>query len=62
MSNKRVVFPFAEAGMGHIIPMRGIADAFEHNYGDRVDCLRSRFLPKAAMRVSKRSKNVCAIP
>lgn len=47
MSNKRVVFPFAEAGMGHIIPMRGIADAFEHNYGDRVDCLRSRFFTES---------------
>ncbi len=39
----RVVFPFVEAGMGHIMPMRSIADAFEKKYGAYCDVIRSRF-------------------
>ncbi len=39
----RVVFPFVEAGMGHIMPMRSIADAFEKKYGAYCEVVRSRF-------------------
>lgn len=43
MSKPRVVFPFTEAGLGHIMPMISIADEFEKLYGDRVEVVRSAF-------------------
>ena len=39
----RVVFPFVEAGMGHIMPERSIADAFEKKYGAYCEVVRSKF-------------------
>lgn len=39
----RVVFTFVEAGLGHIMSVRPVADAFEKKYGDRVDVVRSDF-------------------
>ena len=43
MSKPRVLFPFTEAGLGHIIPLRSIADEFERLYGDKVEVVRSNF-------------------
>lgn len=43
MDKPRVVFPFTEAGLGHIMPMNSIADEFERLYGDRVEVVRSQF-------------------
>lgn len=43
MNKPRVVFPFTEAGLGHIMPMTSIADEFERLYGDRVEVVRSQF-------------------
>lgn len=43
MAKPRVVFPYTEAGLGHIMPMNSIADEFERLYGDRVECIRSNF-------------------
>lgn len=42
-SKPRIVFPFVEAGLGHIMPMTAIADAFEAKYGDRVSVVRTNF-------------------
>lgn len=42
-SKYRVLFPFVEAGLGHIMPMRAIADAFEKKYGDRAEVVRVNF-------------------
>jgi|GEM_PF-733613 len=39
----RVLFPYVEAGLGHIIPMRAVANAFDNKYGDKVEVVRSRF-------------------
>ena len=39
----RILFPFTEAGMGHIMPLRTIADTFEKKYGDKVEVIRSQF-------------------
>lgn len=39
----RVVFTFIEAGMGHIIPERAVAEVFERKYGDKVEVIRSSF-------------------
>lgn len=47
MTRPRVVFPFTEAGMGHIMPMRSIADEFEKLYGDRVEVVRSSFFSES---------------
>lgn len=43
MSKPRVVFPYTEAGLGHIMPMKSIADEFERLYGDKVEVVRSEF-------------------
>lgn len=43
MQKPRVLFPFTEAGLGHIMPMTAIADKFEELYGDKVECIRSSF-------------------
>lgn len=47
MDKPRVLFPFTEAGLGHIIPMRSIADEFERLYGDKVEVVRSNFFTDA---------------
>ncbi|MDE7301379.1 MAG: glycosyltransferase [Clostridia bacterium] len=39
----RVIFPYTEAGLGHIMPMNSIADEFEKLYGDKVEIVRSQF-------------------
>lgn len=43
MNKPRVLFPYTEAGLGHIEPMNSIAAEFERLYGDRVECIRSQF-------------------
>ena len=40
---KKIVFPFVEAGLGHIMPMRAVADAFEAKYGDKCIVERTFF-------------------
>lgn len=47
MNRPKVLFPFTEAGLGHIIPMRSIADEFERLYGDKVEIVRSNFFTEA---------------
>lgn len=43
MRKPRVVFPFVEAGFGHIMPMTAVANAFEKKYGDKCEIVRTRF-------------------
>ncbi len=43
MKKPRVIFPYTEAGLGHIMPMNSIAGEFEKLYGDKVECVRSNF-------------------
>lgn len=43
MNKPKVLFPYVEAGMGHIAPMRAIAGKFKELYGDRVDCVECKF-------------------
>ncbi len=43
MAKPRVLFPFTEAGLGHIVPMKSIADEFERLYGDKVEVVRCNF-------------------
>ena len=39
----RVVFPFVEAGLGHILPQKSISETFRKKYGDRVEVVLSDF-------------------
>lgn len=43
MNKPKVLFPYVEAGMGHIVPMRAIAKKFKEMYGDCVDCVETNF-------------------
>ena len=43
MKKIKVLFPFVEAGFGHIIAEKSIADAFEKKYGDYCEVVRSYF-------------------
>ena len=43
----RVVFPFVEAGFGHIMAERSIADAFEKKYGEYFEVVRSDFFKES---------------
>ena len=47
MKKPRVVFPYTEAGFGHIMPMNAIADKFEELYKDKVECVRSDFFTES---------------
>lgn len=39
----RVLFPYVEAGYGHIMPMKSILDSFTKKYGDKVEVVSVRF-------------------
>lgn len=47
MAKPRVLFPYTEAGLGHIMPMNSIADEFERLYGDKVEVVRSSFFTES---------------
>ena len=39
----RVLFPYVEAGKGHIVPERTVCEVFKKKYGDRVEVVESNF-------------------
>ncbi len=39
----RIVFPFVEAGLGHIMPLKAVHDIFIEKYGDKVDVVSIKF-------------------
>ena len=43
----KVVFTFVEAGMGHIMPATGLADAFEQKYGDKCEVVRLKIFSES---------------
>ena len=45
----RVVFPFVEAGFGHIMAEKSIADAFEKKYGKYCEVIRSDFFKETGI-------------
>ncbi len=47
MKKPRILFPFTEAGLGHIMPLRSIADAFEAKYGDKVEIVQNWFFSES---------------
>ncbi len=54
----RVVFPYVEAGLGHIMPMRSLADAFESKYGDKCEVVRSQFFTESGSWAMRRFEYV----
>ncbi len=43
MGKIRVLFPYVEAGFGHIMPMRALEQTFRKKYGDKVEVISSEF-------------------
>lgn len=54
MYKPKVLFPFTEAGLGHIMPLRSILDAFRAKYGDRVEIIESWFFTESGDPALKR--------
>lgn len=50
MKRIRVLFPYVEAGFGHIMPMRAIEETFRKKYGDRVEIVSSEFFKESGDR------------
>lgn len=50
MKKIRVLFPFVEAGFGHIMPMKAIEETFRTKYGDRVEVVSSDFFRESGDR------------
>lgn len=50
MERFRVLFPFVEAGFGHIMPTRSVLETFERKYGDRVEVVPSHFFTETGNR------------
>lgn len=57
MNKPRVIFPYVEAGFGHIMPMNSIADEFEKLYGDKVECVRSAFFTEGGNKKLEKFEN-----
>ena len=47
MKKVKVLFPFVEAGFGHIMTEKSIADAFEKKYGDYCEVIRCNFFQES---------------
>ena len=54
MNKPKVLFPFTEAGLGHIMPLRAILDSFREKYGDRVEVVESWFFKESEEPALKR--------
>ncbi|MBR1868389.1 MAG: hypothetical protein IJ800_07470 [Clostridia bacterium] len=60
MNKPRVIFPFVEAGFGHIMTERSIADAFEKKYGDLCEVVRTDFYKENATESMRRFETFMA--
>ena len=47
MRKIKVLFPYVEAGFGHIMPMKSIYETFQKKYGDKVDAIPSQFFTES---------------
>lgn len=59
MGKKKIVFTYVEAGLGHIIPIETIADAFEKKYGNEVEVIRSFIFRDSKRKNVVKMGNVC---
>lgn len=53
MKKVKVLFPFVEAGFGHIMTERSICDAFEKKYGQYCEVVRSNFFQDSGSEAMK---------
>ncbi len=58
MRKIRVLFPEVEAGLGHIMPMRAVAEIFEKKYGDKVDVVKLNFFESTDKKRLKKFGNM----
>ena len=54
MKKIKVLFPFVEAGFGHIMTEKSICDAFEKKYGEYCEIIRSDFYKETGSEAMKR--------
>lgn len=54
MRKIKVLFPFVEAGFGHIMTERSICDAFEKKYGEYCEIIRSDFFKESGSEAMKK--------
>ena len=55
MANKiKVMFPFVEAGFGHIMTEKSVCDAFEKKYGEYCEVIRSNFFQDTGSKPMKK--------
>ncbi len=50
----KVLFPFVEAGFGHIMATKSICDAFEKKYGEYCEVIRSQFFQETGSPAMKK--------
>lgn len=50
MRKIRVLFPYVEAGLGHIMPTKSIEETFKKKYGDKVEVISSEFFSESGDR------------
>lgn len=50
----KVLFPFVEAGFGHIMTEKSICDAFEKKYGEYCEVIRSNFFQETGSKPMKK--------
>ena len=56
----KVVFTFVEAGMGHMVPMTGLYEAFSKKYGDKCEVIKSYIFSDSKYEsVSNVGKELC---
>ncbi len=56
MKKLKVLFPFIEAGFGHIMTEKSICDSFEKKYGDKFEIIRSDFYKNSGRSMEKYEK------
>ncbi len=47
MNKIRVLFPYVEAGFGHIMPLRSLEESFRRKYGDKTEIISSDFFTES---------------
>lgn len=56
MAKIKVLFPFIEAGFGHMMTEKSICDSFEKKYGDKVEVIRNDFYKNAGKAMANYEK------
>lgn len=59
MSKLKILFPFVEAGFGHIMTEKSIADAFEKKYGDYFEIIRCDYYKDYGEPLARFEKRLC---